>query len=176
MRITNAYLPEKYQSNKEREKMRRNDREVTDGNKIKEIIMSCDTVRLGINAGEVPYIVPLSFGYEEGNGKRFLYFHGAGEGRKIELLKKTGRAAFEMDTACRIVSGDKACQYTALYKSVFGSGRVEFIEDPEEKIKGLGVIMSHYTDRKDLEYADEMIKRVCVFRLEVEEISCKEHI
>ena len=63
-----------------------------------------------------------------------------------------------------------------MYKSVIGSGEVEFICDREEKKKALDIIMSHYTDRKDLEYADNMIDRVCVFKLEAKEISCKEHI
>lgn len=156
--------------------MRRKDREVTDNKRINEIIMSCDTLRLGIIDGSVPYIVPVSFGYEEKQGNKTFYFHGAEEGRKIELLKKNSQVGFEMDTACEIVEGDKACQFTAMYKSVIGSGEVEFIYDREEKKKALDIIMSHYTDRKDLEYADNMIDRVCVFKLEVKEISCKEHI
>ena len=61
--------------------MRRKDREVTDNKRINEIIMYCDTLRLGIIDGSVPYIVPVSFGYEENQGKKTFYFHGAGEGR-----------------------------------------------------------------------------------------------
>ena len=47
--------------------MRRKDREVTDSQKIREIILSCRCCRLGFyDNGEV-YIVPLDFGYYENN-------------------------------------------------------------------------------------------------------------
>ena len=36
--------------------MNRKDREVTDLKEITEIINSCDTLRLGINNGEYPYV------------------------------------------------------------------------------------------------------------------------
>ena len=48
--------------------MRRKDREVTDRNQIAAIMDSCDTCRLGLTDGQVPYIVPLSFGYEWPDG------------------------------------------------------------------------------------------------------------
>ena len=43
--------------------MRRHDREVIERAKIDEIIESCDCLRLGLNAEDGAYIVPLSFGY-----------------------------------------------------------------------------------------------------------------
>ena len=53
--------------------MRRKDREVTDSQKIREIILSCRCCRLGFyDNGEV-YIVPLDFGYYENNGSIYYY-------------------------------------------------------------------------------------------------------
>lgn len=78
--------------------MRRNDREVTDSQKINNIILACDCCRIGFSDGNGVYIVPLNFGYVENGGKRTLYFHGAAEGRKINLIKQTGYAGFELDT------------------------------------------------------------------------------
>ena len=75
--------------------MRRNDREVTDIAKISDIISKCHCCRLGFyDAGKV-YIVPLNFGYEETNGTWIFYFHGAAEGRKIDLIKQTHHAGFD---------------------------------------------------------------------------------
>lgn len=76
--------------------MRRNDREITDREKIREIIQKCYCCRLGFNDAGKVYIVPLSFGYEEIGDRRVFYFHGATEGRKIELIRKTHYAAFEL--------------------------------------------------------------------------------
>ena len=42
--------------------MRRKDREITDGEKIREIIEGCDCLRLGLCDDEGMYIVPLNFG------------------------------------------------------------------------------------------------------------------
>lgn len=156
--------------------MRRKDREVTDRSKIRDIIMSCDTCRLGLITDNAPYIVPLSFGYDEGRDKKTFYFHSANEGRKIDILKEQNMVGFELDTDCEIVKGANACQFTAMYKSIIGTGRIQFINRYEEKIEALNIIMRHYSSEEKFEYSEEMINRVCVFKLDIEELSCKEHI
>lgn len=68
--------------------MRRNDREITDKNKIKEIISKSKVLHLGLFDEIYPYIVPLHFGYEFSNDTIFLFVHGAKEGHKIDLINK----------------------------------------------------------------------------------------
>ena len=88
--------------------MRRKDREVTDSQKIREIILSCRCCRLGFyDNGEV-YIVPLDFGYYENNGRHVFYFHGAKEGRKYRLTEKSPTVGFELDTNQQLVRGGKS--------------------------------------------------------------------
>ena len=41
--------------------MRRNDREVTDIKQIYDILTRCDTIALGMNGGDAPYIIPMTF-------------------------------------------------------------------------------------------------------------------
>ncbi len=53
--------------------MRRKDREVTDFDKMMEILSACDCCRLGLVDENGAYIVPLNFGYEEADGKLFLF-------------------------------------------------------------------------------------------------------
>ena len=72
--------------------MRRKDREVTDAFKIEEIIAGCHCCRLGFNDDGEIYILPLNFGWEKQGGGYVLYFHGAREGRKIDLIGKTSLA------------------------------------------------------------------------------------
>ena len=55
--------------------MRRKDREITDLERIDEIIRACDCCRLGFQDGEGVYIVPVNFGFAWEDGKRVLYFH-----------------------------------------------------------------------------------------------------
>ena len=155
--------------------MRRKDREITDPAKIKEIISSCHCCRLGFNDNGRVYIVPLNFGFEEREGKLIFYFHGAREGRKMDLIRETHWAGFEMDTAFELKEGKRACDWSARFQSAIGEGRVELIEDPQEKRRALEMLMRHHTGREGWDFPDTMVERTGVFRLEVEEIACKEH-
>lgn len=156
--------------------MRRKDREVTDNGKINEIISNCHCCRLGFYDDGQVYIVPLNFGYKEKEGVRTFYFHGAKEGRKIDLISKTQSAGFELDTDYKLHEGETACQYSARFQSIIGTGRVSFIEDMAEKESALQAIMLHNSGRDDWDFSDSMINSICAFKLEVEEISCKEHL
>ena len=89
--------------------MRRKDREVTDNYEINKIINFCQIIRLAFADSVAPYIVPLNFGFEEKDGKRIFYFHGAKEGRKLDLIKKLGVAGFEADSETEIYGGREAC-------------------------------------------------------------------
>lgn len=155
--------------------MRRKDREITDRTKINEIIVSCHCCRLGFFDDGKVYIVPLSFGYEDTNGKRIFYFHGAAQGRKIELIGKAHTAGFELDTNYKLNEADTPCGYSARFQSVIGSGKVDFIEALDKKREALQRIMLHNTGKGDWDFPDSMLRKAAVFKLEVEEISCKEH-
>ena len=112
--------------------MRRRDREVSDPAKIREIIAACHCCRLGFADGGKIYIVPLNFGYQEEDGQRTFFFHSAPEGRKIDLIEKTHCAGFELDTHYQLNSADTACAHSARFQSVIGSGRVEFVREPQK--------------------------------------------
>ncbi len=156
-------------------KMRRADRQVTDDAKIDAIISKCHCCRLGFSDEGAAYIVPLNFGYVSEGGKRIFYFHGAKEGRKLELIRKHHRAGFELDTAYRLREGESACSYSAAFCSVVGTGTVDFVAEPGEKRVALQELMRHTAGTEGWEFTDAMLDSVCVFKLEVVEIACKEH-
>ena len=74
-----------------------------------------------------------------------------------------------------IRDSETACGWSARFQSVIGGGPVTVVETAEEKRAGLRVIMKHLTGRDQWEFEDRMVELVCVFKLEVEELSCKEH-
>lgn len=155
--------------------MRRKDREITDSARIDEIIRGCTCCRLGFYEEGGVYILPLSFGYENREGQRTFYFHSAREGRKIALIAAGPRVGFELDRGYELVPGETACQYGARFQSVIGTGRVSFIEEEAERQAALQSLMRQCSGREDWPFTDAMLRSVCVYKLEVEQLSCKEH-
>lgn len=148
--------------------MRRSERAVTDREGLKEILDSCRVVRLGLHDGEEIYIVPLNFGYELAeDGALTLYMHGSKEGKKAELIRACGRAAFEMDCGHGLVEGETACRYSYTYASITGRGRVCLVEEPEEKKKALSLLMRCQTGRS-FSFTDAMAASVAVIKLSVQ--------
>lgn len=158
--------------------MRRKDREVLDEVKIDKFIRNCDCCRIGFYDKEnnEVYIVPLNFGYSHVDNKRVFYFHGAKEGRKIELISKTKKVSFEMDSNHELIVGKMACNYSERYQSVMGTGLISFVEDKDEKIAALNEIMFQSTGKKDWDFPELMLNGVAVFKIEVTSLSCKEHL
>ena len=110
------------------------------------------------------------------NNKRVFYFHGAKEGRKIDLISKTKKVSFEMDTNHELIVGKMACNYSERYQCVMGTGLISFVEDKEEKAKSLNEIMFQSTGKKDWEFPEPMLNNVAVFKIEVTNLSAKERL
>lgn len=156
-------------------KMRKGTREITDRDALLKTIQGMDVIRLAFNDEGKIYIVPLNFGMAEENGGLVLYMHGAKAGRKIDLIKRNGYAAFEMDGNHELVNNEVGCDHTFLFDSIIGDGKIEVLEDFDAKKAGLKVIMKGLTGRDDFPMPDKMIDATAVFRLTVDEICGKHH-
>ncbi len=151
--------------------MRRADREITDRAELMEVIAGCDVCRLALNDDEVPYILPLNFGEEVCDGRLYLYFHGAAEGRKYELVSADPHVSFEMDCSHRIVLDESRGYCTMEYRSVIGRGVLT--ELPEDgKLHALTLIMKHYHP-EHAEFNHAAIPRTRVLCLEVTSMTGK---
>ncbi len=148
--------------------MRRKDLEVLDKEPLIKVLERCKVCRLGIS-DEVPYIVPMNFGYSWGD-RLTLYFHSAARGRKIDLLQKNPRVSFEMDCDHTLVAGSTACRYSYKYSSLMGVGEVRFLEDYDERLAALKTIMKQVTGKDDYEYDEPAVKNVAVFAVDAEEV------
>ena len=153
--------------------MRRSDREITDKAEIIKIIEKCDVCRLGLAENNIPYIIPLNYGYEYLNDSLTLYFHSAKEGKKLDIISQNPFACFEMDCSHKLIKADKACEYTMEYESVIGNGEIHACVEKSEKIKALKLLMSRYAKGKEFDFPDRMVDSVTVFKLEVAEFTGK---
>ncbi len=153
--------------------MRRNDREIKDKALIEQFIAKEQIIRIAFYDNGDLYIVPLNYGFIYENDKYVFYFHGAKAGRKFELSKSSPMVGFEIDGEYELLQADVACDYSAKFQSVIGTGRLSIIEDYEEKIKGLNTLMNHISGKSEWNYSKDMVNAVAVFRLEVDKLSCK---
>ncbi len=154
--------------------MRRKDREVTDLTQITSIMNQCDSCRLGLVDNGIPYIVPLCFGYDVQDGQVTLYFHSAGEGRKLDIIQQNKTAAFEMDSAHALFGqdGPSACHFGMRFQSVMGNGSVHILENAEEKLHAFDRIMAHYAESWPA-YNPQYLEAATIIAFTVESISCK---
>ncbi|MDR2465815.1 MAG: pyridoxamine 5'-phosphate oxidase family protein [Prevotellaceae bacterium] len=112
--------------------LRRKEREITSIEDKMAIVDKCKACRLGLSDDDSPYVVPLNYGYCFEANVLTLYFHGAGEGRKADIIRKNSRACFEIDCDGELREGEKACSCAYSFKSVIGFGRITLSESSED--------------------------------------------
>jgi len=149
--------------------MRRSEKAISAPADLEKIIRAGRICRLALAAEPAPYIVPLNFGYLDGS----LYFHSAPEGRKLDLMRQQPRVGFEISLDLGIVEGEQACNWSARYRSVLGFGRIEFIDDLEEKRRALDLIMGQYA-QGDFTYPEAAVRKTCIYKLMIEQMTGKQ--
>jgi len=157
--------------------MKRPEKEIQDFERIVGVIKRADTLRLGISAGagEAPYVVPLSFGFEAEDGKIALYIHGAKEGLKHELIRENPNVCVEISSFHGYLELPNGRGITTKYESVIGFGKAEIVEGAEA-IKGLDLICEH-CEFPGFEYGGEACLATCrVYKIALESFSGKTNI
>lgn len=149
--------------------MRRSDKEITDKSLIESIIGRSTVCRIAMVDDGEPYLVPVSFGYENDT----IYIHGARDGRKMTILSKNPSVCFECETDVRLVSDGPACRWGMAYRSVIGFGTASFIHDREEKRRALAIIMRQYSDESHV-YQDSEIDATAVIGISVTRMTGKQ--
>lgn len=149
--------------------MRRSDKEIQDSAEIGSILQKAPVCRIGMSLEDRPYVIPVNFAATSTH----LYFHSAKTGRKMEMLQKNPFVCFEVDLPGEIVEGKTACAWGMAYKSVIGFGRAFFIESGEEKKKALDLLMQKYSGRDAFLYADDVLDKVCVIAISIDNVTGK---
>ena len=149
--------------------MRRKDKEIKDENTIESIIKRATVCRIGLSENNVPYIVPLIFGYKD----NCLYFHSAREGKKIDMIGSNNGVCFEIDIDDEIVKGEEACGWSMKYYSVIGFGKAFLVEGFEEKREALDIIMEHYSGKLPFEYPEEAVNNAAIIKVKIERMTGK---
>jgi hypothetical protein len=104
--------------------------DMTEG-EIDQFLTCARVGRVGICLGDEPYVVPVGYGYEEGE----IFFHTCYKGLKMEGMEKKPKVCFEVD------------EYTSdasMFKSVIVRGDVMIIEDEAAMKPYLEKIINKY--------------------------------
>ena len=110
---------------------------------------------------DYPYAVPLNQFYDEEDGK--LYFHGAKEGLKLELLSRNNKVCFTiMDSGFK-----KEGEWPWYIRSVLCLGRVEAVENQEKVIEQCRKLAEKFyptkeSIEKEIEKAGARVNMLCM--------------
>ena len=149
--------------------MRRQDREIKDPSVILDIINSLPIGHLAMNDAGKPYGVTMNYLSElDADRNAVLYFHGAKEGRKAEILARDPHVYFfaERDDGPKVIvrpNGTKSV--TNLYVSVAGEGVMELMEDAAEKRRVLLTMANAFSDEPIESIPDAVVERTAVWKL-----------
>jgi uncharacterized protein len=142
-----------------------------DKQQIEEIISKARFLRLALLDSDTPYIIPMAFGYKDNK----IYLHCSREGKKIDILNRNSRVAFEADIDAEIIITEDICKYNVRYRSVVGNGQALFVEDYNEKLEGLTVLSEHYGKKGPFEFEEWKVNRLCIVKIEIEEMTGKQY-
>lgn len=116
-----------------------------------------------------PYGIPIDYYYDEANGE--IYFHGAGEGHKIDAIRKCGKASFCVWNDGFRREGEWALNIT----SVIAFGHIRIVEDRARTVEIVRKIAFKYFP--DAESAEKEVRkageRVTCLEMKVEHMTGK---
>ena len=152
--------------------IRRKDREISDNKEILKILKNGKYAIIAMAMGNDPYIVTLSYGYDEASNS--LYFHCANIGKKMDYINANPRV-------CATIIEDKGyvqekCEHH--FSSLIISGNMHLVKEIEEKEKGLRILMNHLEQNPKPIYernikGPDSYQKVTILRLQIERITGK---
>lgn len=145
---------------------------ITDQEEIDQIIQSCEHCFVGISEKDgSPYVFPMNFAYADG----VIILHSGPHGKHLQLLETDNRVCVTFCTENNKIlyqHPDVACSYSMQSKSVLCKGKIEFVENQEEKERLIKLFMRHYTDR-EFKISAPAIRNVKVWIMKPETITAK---
>ena len=146
--------------------------EIIDPEIISDMLADIEFGTLALCCDNKPYSVPLNFVEIKGE----VFFHGAKKGKKIDILKENSYASFSVVESYSLLPSyfstddGKACPATHMFKSIIIDGKIEFVENYDEKSNALeGLMQKLQKEGKYIPLNNEMYKKainaVCVYKL-----------
>jgi len=142
---------------------------------VVEVLRSQVIARLAMAVNDQPYVVPISYGYDDGR----IVFHGRSHGRKLEMLTANPRVCFTVEQGTELVTHELPCKWSFNYRSLVAFGTASIIELASEKRRALDILMRQhcrYLGEPELEayeYDDAQIAGTVVVQVVIDEATVK---
>lgn len=149
--------------------MRRHEQRISEKEALETILSEADVLRIGLSDDNVPYIVPVCFGFKN----NCIYIHSSPAGKKMDIITRNNTVCFQTEIDVELVKKETACECTVKYKSLIGYGKAYLVEDEEEKIKALNAIMEHYQGKGSWEYHDGLMNLTAIIKIEIDSMEGK---
>lgn len=150
----------------------RPDREISSEKEIIDLIRKGKFVTISMCRNNEPYIVTLSYGFDE-QGKS-LYFHSSRKGLKLDFIRAN-------PLVCATIIEDNGyikneCAHA--YRTIVLWGKMNFIEKIEEKKHGMKVMLSHLESKPSeikrlFLKAESSYEKMEILRLDISEMHGK---
>jgi len=151
--------------------MRRKDKEITDKKKMLDIISRTQVCYLGMSNDNMPYVIPINFGYKDNT----IYFHCALEGEKIDILQENPNVCLLFNIDNKLINNITQDDWTMYYKSVIAYGKVEFIMDIALRQKAIDIMFKHYGG-EDYPLPKPVLEKTMFLKVKIEKMTGKQNI
>jgi len=133
---------------------------------MEEIIKSCDICHVGMVDGQTPYVLGFNFGFQN----NIIYLHCAKEGKKIDILRKNPNVCVSFSADYKIFARHEhvACSWRMRYRSILAYGKVEFVNDYDEKLAGLAIFMNQYS-AENFVFNKPSVDNIVILKIKVDE-------
>lgn len=161
--------------------MRMIERICEDQKKIHTLLLEQQTGYLGLSSRDMPYIVPLNYVWYDGN----IYFHGANEGRKVDIMRENANATFVVCESMGTLVNPIPANTDTAYLSVMVFGKMEIVTDLVEATSIMQQLLDKYVpgyyetplSRNHVEkYQSSLGSKTGVYKLVTSEMTAKENI
>ena len=149
--------------------MRRKELQIEDKDTLEAILNRAQVCRIGLCYDNIPYIVPVCFGYRD----NCLYIHSSRAGKKIEIIRKNNSVCFEVEVDVELLPNRLACDFAMRYQTVIGFGTAHIVEDEEQKVHALNILMDHYSEDRSHEYREKVLPKVAIIKIEIDSMTGK---
>ena len=152
--------------------MRRAEKEIESREDVDAIIRGSQVCRIALAMDNMPYIVPVSFGYDGVS----IYIHTAKEGKKLDIININNNICFEFERNIELLGNqDNPCRWSVSYESVIGFGNIYELESIEDRKYGLKQIMSQYSGKEWI-FSDNKLNNIRVWKIKIDSITGKRSV